>query len=171
MWSQRRVQLKRLITEELRNNRIDIHVTRYREAHDGHGEIWITLDGKKIFGGGDYHWYRAPIPHELLHSFEIQHGFHEDFYRVNIESKQVEQIMRNGIHETSHILINLDNYIHTPFAESLASNNPIYRAFSLVDRRLGRRRFEKITLSGDEHPLVKIFYELRRECFMDITGI
>ncbi|WP_156158032.1 SF0329 family protein [Gordoniibacillus kamchatkensis] len=164
MWSKLRVKLKSFITEELRN-RIDIHLTRYHDAHDGYGEIWITLDEKKIFGGGYYHWYMTPVPDELLNSFQLKHGFHKDFYKVNIESKNVEEIMRYGVHETSHILINLDNYINTSFSESLTSNNPIYKAFSLIDRRLGRRRFEGITLSDDEHPLVKIFYKLRQDCF------
>jgi hypothetical protein len=164
MWSKLRVKLKSFITEDLKD-RIDVHLTRYHDAHDGYGEIWITLDGEKIFGGGYYHWYLTPIPLELLNTFEIQHGFHDDFYKVNIESKNVEEVMRIGIHETSHILVNLDNYINTPFHQCINSNNPIYKAFSLIDRRLGKRRFEKITLKEEEHPLVNIFYKLRQDCF------
>ncbi|WP_040948950.1 hypothetical protein [Gorillibacterium massiliense] len=164
MWSKLRVKIRELITEKLRD-RIDIHLTRYHDAHDDYGEIWITLDGKKIFGGGYYHWYLTPLPSELLNEFSIQHGFHEDFYKTQINSEFVKEIMELGIHETSHILINLDNYINTSFEEILNSNNPIYKAFSIIDRRLGKRRFINIQLSESEHPLVKIFYELRQECF------
>lgn len=169
MWSKLRVTLKDLITDELKD-RIDIHLTRYHEAHDGYGEIWFTFDGKKIFGGGYYHWYVTEIPEELINTFEIQHDFHDDFYKTQIESKNVEQVMRMGIHETSHILVNLDNYINTPFVESLSSNNPIYKAFALIDRRLGRRRFNMITIEENEHPLVKTFYKLREECFKRTRG-
>ena len=33
----------------------------------------------------------------------------------------------------------------------------------MLDRRLDRRRFEKLQVPPDEHPLVRGFYELRGE--------
>ncbi|MNM92799.1 hypothetical protein D3C81_1051450 [compost metagenome] len=162
-WSKLRVMIRELITPELKK-RIDIHETRYHEAHDGYGEAWITLDGKKIFGGGYYHWYMNALPDDItLHS--LHHGYHEDFYKTNIKSENVERIMNLGLHETSHIIRNLRNYINTPFEEIVNSNNPIYKAFGLIDRRLGKRRFRKIEITENEHPLVKIFFELRKDIF------
>ena len=162
-WSKLRVLIKDFIVPDLRQ-RIDIHETRYRKAHDGYGEVWITLDGEKISGGGYYHWYMSPLPVDDAR-LDIQYGHHEDFYKPKIESRHVEEIMRSGLHETSHITSNLRNYLSTPFEEILESNNPIYKAFGIVDRRLGRRRFNNIFLCNDEHPLVKKFYELRKELF------
>lgn len=162
-WSKLRVLIRDFITPELRK-RIDIHVTRYHEAHDGYGEAWVTLDGEKIFGGGYYHWYMNPLPEDIsLHS--LQHGYHEDFYRPNIQSDDVKRIMNTGLHETSHITRNLQNYLNTPFSEILTSNNPIYKAFGIIDKRLGKRRFKDIEINEIEHPLVKQFYELRKELF------
>ncbi|OKP84086.1 hypothetical protein A3842_08440, partial [Paenibacillus sp. P3E] len=131
-WSKLRVRIRALITPEIRK-RIDIHETRYREAHDGYGEVWITLDGKKIFGGGYYHWYMNPLPEDIK-LFELHHGYHEDFYKSKIESEQVERIMNLGLHETSHITQNLRNYLNTPFTEIIDSNNPIYKAFGIIDK-------------------------------------
>ncbi|WP_340401572.1 hypothetical protein [Paenibacillus sp. FSL H8-0079] len=162
-WSKLRVMIREFITPGLKK-RIDIHETRYREAHDGYGEAWITLDGKKIFGGGYYHWYMNELP-ENITLLELHHGYHEDFYKTHIRNDDVKTIMNMGLHETSHITENLRNYINTPFSEIMSSNNPIYKAFGIIDRRLGRRRFEKIVLNEDEHQLVKIFYELRKEQF------
>jgi hypothetical protein len=162
-WSKLRKKFKEFITPELKE-RIDVHMTCYHEAHDDYGEAWITLDGKKIFGGGYYHLYVTPIPTDSLNDFSIQHAFHEDFYNVQIKSKKVEEIMKHGVHETSHITNNIWNYINTPYEEALSSNNPIYKAFSLIDRRLGKRRFDKIQLNEFEHPLVIIFYYLRKQC-------
>jgi hypothetical protein len=164
MWSKLRKQFKGFITPQLRN-RLDVHCTSYHDAADDYGEAWITLDGEKIFGGGYYHWYMEPIPRELLTELDIDYGIHGDFYRPHIKSKEVEEIMNLGIHETSHITRNIGNYLNTPFEESLASNNPIYKAFALIDRRLGKRRFDAIQLTDCEHPLVTIFYELRKSCF------
>ncbi|MNC61703.1 hypothetical protein D3C75_1116640 [compost metagenome] len=104
------------------------------------------------------------LPDDItLHS--LHHGYHEDFYKTNIKSENVERIMNLGLHETSHIIRNLRNYINTPFEEIVNSNNPIYKAFGLIDRRLGKRRFRKIEITENEHPLVKIFFELRKDIF------
>lgn len=54
MWSKLRKKIKEFFAPELRE-RIDVHLTYYHDAHDDDGEVWITLDGKKIFGGGYYH--------------------------------------------------------------------------------------------------------------------
>ncbi|WP_334071342.1 MULTISPECIES: hypothetical protein [Paenibacillus] len=51
------------------------------------------------------------------------------------------------------------------FQEIIESNNPIYKAFGIVDRRLRRRRFYKMQLEEREHPLVKKFYGHRSELF------
>ena len=122
------------------------------------------MDGKKIFGGGYYHWYVNPLPIEI-EQFEVQHGFHDDFFNTHIESDKVETIMKSGLHETSHITLNLKKYLNIPFEEIIASNNPIYKAFGIIDRRLGKRRFISIEIKEEDHPLVKMFYELRKEVF------
>ncbi|ULO08515.1 hypothetical protein H1230_06825 [Paenibacillus sp. 19GGS1-52] len=161
-WSKLRVNLKSFIIPELRD-RIDFHLTCYHDAHDNYGEVWVTVDGEKIFGGGYYHWYVTPLLPELLSTFEIQHGFQGDFYKAKIENKNVEEIMNLGIHETSHITDNLFNYLNTPFEECINSNNPIYKAFSIIDRRLGKRRFKNIQIEDPAHPLVSALYKLRSE--------
>jgi hypothetical protein len=46
--------------------------------------------------------------------------------------------------------------------EALKSSDPLVKAFSLVDRRVGERTLEKLEISDAEHTLVKAFYELRR---------
>lgn len=163
MWSKLRKELREFITPELRA-RIDIHCTCYHDAHDENGEVWITVDGKKVFGGGYYHWYLSPVPKELLSDFSIKHGIHQDFLKPKIESKEVENIMKLGIHETSHITKVLGNYLNTPFEDSLNSNNPIYKAFALIDKRLGKRKFVSIDICDEKHQLVKLFYGLRKEC-------
>lgn len=162
-WSKLRANIREFITPELRK-RIDIHATRYHEAHDHHGEAWITLNGKKIFGGGHYHWYLNPLTFEV-DDFEIQHGFHSDFFKSQIENESVKTIMNSGLHETRHITLNLKNYINTSFGEIIRSNNPIYKAFGIIDRRLGKERFKQIEISDSDHPLVQFFYELRKTTF------
>ncbi|MGQ0762694.1 MAG: hypothetical protein ACT4OT_11880 [Acidobacteriota bacterium] len=33
---------------ELRD-RIDFHLTSYRESHDGADKVWVTIDGQRVF--------------------------------------------------------------------------------------------------------------------------
>jgi hypothetical protein len=46
---------------------------------------------------------------------------------------------------------------------ALSSADPVQRGLALIDRRLGRRRFEALQLSREEHPLVVRLYRLRAE--------
>ncbi|NRD80846.1 hypothetical protein HPT25_26315 [Bacillus sp. BRMEA1] len=164
MWSKLRKKIKEFFAPELRE-RIDVHLTCYHDAHDDVGEVWITLDGKKIFDGGYYHWYVTPFPSKADKVFANSNTFYKEAFKVQIKSQKVEEIYKLGIHDTYHITHNLWNYMNIPYEEILTSNNPIYKAFSLIDKRLGKRRFNKIKLNENEHPLVVLFYELRKKCF------
>lgn len=156
--------MRNLFAPELKN-RIDIHCTGYHEAHDEEGEAWVTIDGKKIFGGGYYHWYTTPIPKEWLKESHVRYGDDDEYYQVYIRNENIEKILNYGIHDTAQITQTIRNYIQTPFEEIVESNHLIYRAFLMIDRRLGKRRFEKINLREDEHPLVRKLYQLRKETF------
>ena len=48
-----------------------------------------------------------------------------------------------------------------PIREALESQDPLVRAFAIVDRRLGKRTIAKLELVDSEHSLVKVFYKLR----------
>lgn len=131
-WSKLRKKFKEFIAPELRE-RIDVHLTCYHDAHDDVDEVWITLDGKKIFGGGYYHWYVTPFPSKSDSEIANSNAFYKESFNVQIKFKKVEELLKFGIHDTYHITDNLWNYINTLYEEALASNNPIYKAFSLID--------------------------------------
>lgn len=107
----------------------------------------------------------TPFPSKSDNEFANSSAFYKETFDVQIKSQKVEDLLKLGIHDTYHITHNLWNYINTPYEEALVSNNLIYKAFSLIDRRLGKRRFDKIQLDENEHPLVSIFYILREQCF------
>jgi hypothetical protein len=45
--------------------------------------------------------------------------------------------------------------------QALTSPDPVHRALAMIDRRLGRRRFERLVLSANEHTWVRQLYGLR----------
>ena len=48
-WSKTRQTLESRFAEPVRE-RIAIHVTRYHNAPDQEGELWMTIDGRKVYG-------------------------------------------------------------------------------------------------------------------------
>jgi hypothetical protein len=57
----------------------------------------------------------------------------------------------------------LAGYLDLALPGALASEEPVHRALALIDRRLGRRRFEGLHLGPDEPPVVVRMYRLRAE--------
>ena len=54
-------------------------------------------------------------------------------------------------------------YLEFALPAALGSADPVHRGLALIDRRLGRRRFEALRFSAGEHPLVVRLYQLRAE--------
>jgi hypothetical protein len=52
-WSKLKSRVKDFISPELKD-RIDFHLTSYRKSHDEADKVWITIDGKRIFGCKHY---------------------------------------------------------------------------------------------------------------------
>ncbi len=163
-WSQQRKQIKLLICPELRK-RIDFHVTCYREAHDHVGEAWITIDGEKVFGASFYEWWKAfdkALEQTQEHStlsgpLAIHTGSHFQTFTPITEQLVLDQ----EVYETGYFLESLKSYLETALEEALRSSNHLIRAFAMVDRRLGKRRFAKIEIKDSDPNIVKLFYVLR----------
>jgi hypothetical protein len=68
-----------------------------------------------------------------------------------------------GQHDRPSIHDVLVGYLDLTVAAALQAKEPIHRALAMIDRRLGRRRFEALQLTNDEHPVVRQLYELRGE--------
>ena len=116
--------------------RIDICATRYRGSHDEVGEIWITIDKQKVLTAGYFYWYRRSSKYlDGLAEFPYLKD-ESEFIVPTCDNKTVQQIQNDGIHSDSHIIGSLKNYLKTSIEDSLKATNPIFMAFSLIDRRL-----------------------------------
>lgn len=131
-------QLKHRIEEQFApglGGRLQIHYTVYRNLTEGDGRAWLTWDKEELFSRAD-----LPSRETLDAPFEP----HAEFYD-----------------SARGVLGALHDYLRTPFTELLTSPEPLLRALALADRRLGRRRFEKLTAADLPHPLVRRVYDLR----------
>jgi hypothetical protein len=144
-WSKLKTRFRAFVCDELQD-RLDFHVTSYRESHDGAGEIWITLDGKKLV---DYGHYRF--------EFAEREG-----YYGGLAGKELEDwLTNNEISSPKFVGSAMREYLDMTLDDALASSNPFHRAFAMIDRRLGKRTLEKLKIGDEEHSLIRLFHDLR----------
>jgi len=112
-------------------SRIDFHVTSYCHSHDEAEKVWITIDGKRALTAS---WYR--------HQWRTNKRKDED-------------------HLPQELGDALRAYLDLSISAAQQSTNPFIRALSIVDRRTGRRIFEAMRISEEDHSLIKAFHALR----------
>ncbi len=152
-WSKIRRDIKTYICDELKNV-IDVQMTWYHKAHDWVWEAFITINKEKVFWWWHYMW--------LINWENTPYG---ESYKVQIKDSKTLELMNKWILDTWDVVRNLFYYPNIPFEELIESNNPIFRAFMIVDRRLWKRRFDSLKILETDSELVKRFYEIRKKVF------
>jgi hypothetical protein len=138
-------------------DRIDFHVTRYREATFNGIEAWVTCDGNKIFGAGNYH---RSVPGNV----EWRRREHEGMTAAEVEVLRleiIEWLNERELHATEELVGAMRYFLDMSVSDALKSDNPFVKALAIIDRRVGSRTLAKIEINESEHSLVKAFYELR----------
>ena len=144
-WSKLKTRVKNFIHPELRG-RIDFHVTSYRRSHDEADKVWFTVDGQRVFCCNHYPHFRALC-------FALNCGLSLEGARSAV--REVEIFRPRDFGDAMRA------YLDMPVADALKSSDPFIKAFAIVDRRVGQRMLAQLELSDSEHPLVRVFYELR----------
>lgn len=133
-WSQLKHRLEEQFAPAL-GGRLQIRYTVYRNLTEGDGRVWLTWDKEELFSRAD-----MPAREKLDAPFDPDAEFYDS---------------------ARDLLGPLHDYLRTPFADLLASPVPLVRALALADRRLGRRRFERLTAADLGHPLARRVGALR----------
>lgn len=168
MWSQIKKQLEDRVCDSLKE-RIRFHMTKYRSdlGHEPETRLWITVDGEEVYQVSKLewltNWYRL--------STEIQEAFRctsfrdpaqaEGYYRAYDHTEQI--LEKQGLMDDYKFLTSLKGYLSLPVAAALASDNQVFKALAIIDRRVGRRRLAELKVPGYAHPLVLKMYRLRCE--------
>jgi hypothetical protein len=161
-WSKIKTRMKMLICPELQD-RVDFHVTRFHAAPDQVGRAWVTIDGEEFLDCSYYRRHMAVWKEQqslLTKLPEVDREQYLKVHQIASDKADADYIFNDGFFRNA-ILV----YPGISILEVLVSPNPLIRAFGIIDRRLGKRTFEKIHLSDNEHPLVHAFYKLRSEVF------
>lgn len=147
-WSQLKHRVEEQFAPSLRG-RLQIRYTVYRNLTEGDGRARFTWDGEEIYGLED-----RPGNRKMDARLEL-------WREQGVGAR--ENAATGSYHGAREFLGTLHDYLRTPFADLLASPDPITRGLALADRRLGKRRFEKLAPEDIAHPLVQRVHTLRAE--------
>lgn len=159
-WTKRKQLIEDFIYAPLKN-RISINRIVYRKSNDQEARMTITFDKKEIFTADNIQFG--------LKSFELEkQGVGKEYQPFNYDDKKIdlfEKTIRDATEaEGKYAVYYLDDffdYFSLSIDEALHHPHELIRAFSMIDKRLGKRRFSTLDVSN-EHKLVQGFYEIRK---------
>ncbi|MDX1260112.1 hypothetical protein [Exiguobacterium sp. K1] len=134
--------------------RLDLYATVDRHFHDGEARVWMTLDGKTFFKAEDLRFTfeadrryalaknRLPEKPERI-TLEV---FQSDWYKTSRALyEQIErELEQEGWHANYDVQQDLLLYPKLSIEEALRHPHAFIRGFALLDRRVGKRRLERV---------------------------
>ena len=136
-WSKMRYKLENEYLAYSLRGHIRYFVTTYSKSPDRNGRAAILLDGREVIEGCYYDmWINPPMmsAEECWASFAVMDNFYNAF--TEFDNQSIEK--------------------------SLESENMLIRIFAVLDRRVGKRKLEKMRLTiGDEQEMLRKFYDIR----------
>lgn len=165
-WSKLKQRVEDQMADSLQH-RVEVHAARYRNADDGDGRLWFTVDKQEVASMCDF---RFRIKHheiaEELRTVAGATDYHDptqrkQYYAAYDEAETI--LHRDGVFGRGESNRILWDYLSLSIDNAVLSDNVLIRAFAMLDSRLGKRRLRTLHLSDDEHPLVRQFYALRCE--------
>ena len=163
-WSSMRKLLEQENICDALRGRIQYFATRYRESHDQEGRVAIRLDGQEVFKSCYFDWCRTRA--EVVDgSPEIRQN--SATYREYWDNVHLETANRGGLEQLAFYEA-FYYYQNHSIEDSLNCNGAIVRLFAIFDKRVGKRRLQKLMADIDKQPIwLQSFYRLR----MDAEGI
>jgi hypothetical protein len=162
-WSQLKKRVEERFAPSLRG-RLEIWATSYRQHGGEYGEIWMTLDGERVVSAGELGF--------IVSYDKLAHRLRSERACANWQDATVIEAWRQAGVEAEHTLNAqgvfgptqvskaLFQLFHLSIEAAVASNNPIIRAFALLDGRFGKRRLLGFDVEV-ENALVVQFFRIR----------
>ena len=150
-WSGMRNKLEKEYLAGALRGHIRYYATSYSKSPDHEGRAAILLDGKEIIAGCYYNnWLKAELfPRDERYERRMK----EEMAFIDDTAVQLGIFDQQSFYEAFSIFVNQS------IEESLASENMLVRIFAILDRRVGKRRLEKIRreIDGGEKTFREFF--------------
>lgn len=159
-WSAMRKVLEHENICDSLKGRVQYFATRYRESHDQEGRVAVRLDGNEIFRSNFYDGDMKR--HEAWNEINASKGRQTD-YAESGEQAELEALNKGGFDQFAFYNA-FHSYQNSSIEDSLQSSDPVVRLFAILDKRVGKRRLQKVTSEIERQPKwLRPFYRLRLE--------
>ena len=150
-WSRLRARWRDLLAPSIAG-RVDAHMAGYRKAYEGRGRAWLTVDGHEVAS---------------FCEFELENAWRNESLREGatgwpFTNSALATIRAAGVRDKRDLLDAFGTCIGSSIEQLLVAPDPLVRALSMLDRRLGKRRLAVLGMTS-EHPLVIQLHRLRCE--------
>ena len=159
-WSGIRNKLENDYLCSVLRGHIQYFATSYWESHDQTGRAAIRLDGVEVLRSNYYayeqnYWNR----YQALR----RKGVGEDDPKAPFRMAH-EGTLNDGCFDNSFFYEAFHEFDNQSIGKSLVSENPLVRIFTLLDRRLGKRRLLALEESMEQElDWVRAFYVIRMQ--------
>ena len=163
-WGSMRKQLEQENICDALKGRVQYFATRYRESHDQEGRVAIRLDGQEVFKSCYFDWYKAreQVISDLTELKKAGSSYREYWDKVHLETENRGSFDQFAFYDAFHY------YQNHSIDDCLASGSAIVRLFTILDKRVGKRRLQRLLPELEQQPdWLKFFYGLR----IDAEGI
>lgn len=150
-WSGMRNKLENEYLARALRGHIRYYATSYSKSPDHEGRAAILLDSKEIIAGCYYNnWFKAALfPRDARYERRMK----EEMAFMDDTAVRLGVFDQRSFYEAFSIFDNQS------IEESLSSENMLVRIFAILDRRVGKRRLEKIRrgIEGEEKTFREFF--------------
>jgi hypothetical protein len=131
-------------------------MTRYRTTKEELGRVWFTWDGAEIysFDDGKFFMRTYPLRVELMAlGEEVDAAWDRSIATASVE----------GHTSLGYFQASVDRVLGLKIGAAVASDDPVVRGLTMLDRRAGRNTLMSPSLDSDTHPFVRCLRHIRRQ--------
>lgn len=156
-WSKMRYKLENEYLAEPLKGHIRYFVCSYNKCPDHYGRAAILFDGREVIEGS--YWEQWVNFHMLSEEERRGRTF------ICEDGRAPDGIdVKYGMFDQQMFYNSFNEFDNQSIEKSLESDNMLIRIFAILDRRVGRRRLEKMRQGIENEPEVfRKFYDIRME--------
>ncbi len=164
-WSKSKRAFEKLLAESVKKH-VQFHVTQYGPGQSyTMARGWVTWDGQEIANFSNVEWLMQTngLAREIQQANHVS-DFTDPVQREGYDLAYDEArtiVEKNEVFSRGQFQDAIEDYVSLSFETAQDSDNPIIKAFSFFDRRLGQRRLAKLQVDDTEPSLIRQFYRLR----------
>lgn len=161
-WSKIRFKLEKEYLAPSLRGRIQYYAVSYSKSPDHNGRAAVRFDGREILASGYWDAYSA-FYEAFRENTKGSDPLDNERYREACRKSNLSAIEKGAFDENDFYRA-FDEFDNQSIEKSLESENALVRMFAMLDRRIGKRRLEKLAEKIEHEPawLVR-FFRIRLE--------